>query len=334
MATHAESPPSRAIIDRHALAVYSSMAMLAGMKLDVFTPLKDGPLSVETLAEAIGVSPAKLSPLLFVLVTAELLAVSDGLFANTPVADHYLVRGRQSYVGDAHERYSRLWSAMLRTAESVRLGAPQAKLDFATASEKALRVFLREQHPGAMEAGRILASTFSFPRFHHLLDVAGGTGGLAIAACQHCAELQATVVDLPSVTPIAEEFVIEAGLSDRIRVMASDVLARPPEGLFDVAVLRNFIQVLAPDQARRAVHNVARALEPGGSVFIWGRVLDDTRLAPFESVGQNLVFLNQFEGGQCYTENEHREWLAEAGLVEFQRTQRPGGFSIISARKA
>ncbi len=334
MATHAESPPSRAIIDRHALAVYSSMAMLAGMKLDVFTPLRDGPLSVETLAEAIGVRPAKLSPLLFALVTAELLAVSDGLFANTPVSDHYLVRGRQSYYGDAHERYSRHWNALMRTAESIRLGAPQAKIDFAAGSEQELRAFFRQQHSGVVEAGRLLASTFSFPRFHHLLDVAGGTGGLAIAACQHCAELQATVVDLPAVTPITQEFVNEAGLSDRLRVLSCDVLDRSPEGSFDAAVLRNCIQVLATDQARRALHNVARALQPGGTVFIWGHVLDDTRLSPLESVGLNLIFLNQFEGGQSYTEQEYREWLAEAGFVEFERAHQPGGTSIVTARKA
>jgi hypothetical protein len=32
-------------IFRHVYGVYPSMAMLAGMQLDVFTPLKDGPMS-------------------------------------------------------------------------------------------------------------------------------------------------------------------------------------------------------------------------------------------------------------------------------------------------
>ena len=100
--------PGREVIDRHAFAVYLPMAMLAGMKLDVFTPLKDGPLSVEALADVIGVDSTRLSMLLYALVLAELLEVNDGLFANTAVSDHYLVQDYPSYVGDLHELYSRL----------------------------------------------------------------------------------------------------------------------------------------------------------------------------------------------------------------------------------
>ncbi len=49
--------------------------MLAGMQLDVFTPLKDGPLTAEQLAAALNVKAEKLSPLLYALVAAELLTV-------------------------------------------------------------------------------------------------------------------------------------------------------------------------------------------------------------------------------------------------------------------
>ena len=332
--TESPSPPSREVIDRHAFAVYLPMAMLAGMKLDVFTPLKDGPLSAEALAEAMGVGSARLSLLLYTLVAAELLEVNEGLFANTAVSDHYLVRGQQSYIGSLHDLYSRQWGSLPRTADSIRLAAPQAKLDFAEGSEQELRAFFRQQQPGAMAAGNLLAGTFDFKRFRHLLDVAGGGGGLSIAACQVCPDLHATVAELPSVIPITEEFVKEAGLSDRIKAVSADVCDRPPEGLFDAAVLRNFIQVISSDQARRALHNVAQALEPGGAIMIWGRVLDDSRLSPIESVAQNLVFLNQFDEGQSYTEGEHRDWLAEAGFVDIQRSQQPGGFSIVSARKS
>jgi hypothetical protein len=332
--TEPPSPPGREVIDRHAFAVYLPMAMLAGMKLDVFTPLKDGSLSAEALAEAIDVDSARLSLLLYALVAAELLEVSDGLFANTAVSDHYLVRGRQSYIGDVHELYSRLWGVLPRTAESIRLAAPQAKQDFAAGSEEELRAFFRQQQPGAMAAGKLLADTFDLKRFHDLLDVAGGGGGFSIAACQACPDLRATVVELPSVIPITRELVNEAGLADRIKAVSTDICEYPPEGLFDAAILRNFIQVISSVQARRALLNVSQALEPGGAIMIWGRVLDNSRLSPFESVMQNMVFLNQFDEGQSYTEREYRKWLAEAGFVDIQRSQQPGGHSVVSAHKS
>ena len=44
------------------------------MQLDVFTPMKDGPLTAEQIAAAIGVGPSRLRLLLlYVLVTAGLV---------------------------------------------------------------------------------------------------------------------------------------------------------------------------------------------------------------------------------------------------------------------
>src|SRR5262245_9510218 len=90
-------------IYRHAYSVYPSMAMLAGMQLDVFTPLKDGPMSGARLAQALDVSQEKLRPLLYALVNAELLRIEDDQFANTPEGDLYLERGRSTYLGGTHE---------------------------------------------------------------------------------------------------------------------------------------------------------------------------------------------------------------------------------------
>ena len=72
--------------------VYPSFAMLAGMQLDLFTPLKAGPMRPEQIANAIGVDVAKLKPLLYALVAAELLTVEGDRFANTDEANHFLVR--------------------------------------------------------------------------------------------------------------------------------------------------------------------------------------------------------------------------------------------------
>ena len=58
-------------------AANGAFAMLAGMQLDVFTPMKDGPLTAEQIAATIGVGPSRLRLLLYVLVTAGLLPRTD-----------------------------------------------------------------------------------------------------------------------------------------------------------------------------------------------------------------------------------------------------------------
>ena len=90
-------PPRPETIERLEAAVYPSFAILAGMQLDLFTPLKDGPMNVGELAQALGVGPTKLEPLLYSLVDAELLIVEGERFSNTPEAAHFLVRGIPTY---------------------------------------------------------------------------------------------------------------------------------------------------------------------------------------------------------------------------------------------
>lgn len=320
---------------RHVYAVYPPMAMLAGMQLDVFTPLKDGPLTATALAEAVGVRPEKFQPLLYALVDAELLTVEGDRFANTAEADHYLVRGRPAYMGGVHELYSDLWSAALKAAQSIRAGAPQAKHDFTAMPDEELAGFFRGLHAGALANGRQLVEGYALCRYRNLLDVGGGSGGLAIAACQCCPDLRAKVAELPRVAPIARSFVEEAGLTDRVQVLVADLVERSPGGRFDVAVLRNLVQVLAPDQARRVLKNVSEAMEPGGTILILGHVLENSRLAPTQAVGLNLTFLSIYDEGQAYTEGQHRLWLTEAGFseIETQYGFVRGGLSVISARK-
>jgi SAM-dependent methyltransferase len=324
-----------ATIYRHAFGIYPSMAMLAGMRLGVFTPLKDGPMTVADLARAIGVDPRKLRPLLYALVNAELLTHEGERFGNTPEAQVYLVRGEPAYVGSVHELYADLWHAALQAGQSIGTGTPQVKHDFATMSDDELGAFFRGLHAGALAVGRQLAARFGFERVSTLLDVGGGSGGLAIAACQACPNLSATVVELPRIVPFAEDFVRKAGLIERIKVRASNVVEQAPDGRFEVATLRNLVQVLGPEDARRAVSNIGQALAPGGLLVIVGHVLDDSGLAPAEAVGMNLAFLSIYDEGQAHTEREHRAWLADAGFAEIEVHYRAaqGGASIVTARK-
>jgi len=325
--------PRPETIEKLANAVYPSFAMLAGLQLDLFTPLKDGPMTAAQLAAALGVRPDKLKPLLYALVAAGLLTVKDDSFFNTPEADHFLVRGRPGYRGGRHETFSRQWLGTLKTAETIRTGMPQAKIDYSAMPQDQLEPYYRGIHAATVASGCDLVARYDFSSYRSLVDVAGGSGGLAIAVAEACPHLRATVVDLPTVTPITQRYVAEAGAADRVQVMTADVVNEHLTGSFDVAALKAFIQVLSPDQARRALRNVWRVIEACGVIYILGAILDNSRLAPPEIVGTNLHWLNIFEEGQAYTEQEYRAWLAEAGFVDFKRVILPNKTSIVTARK-
>ena len=56
-------------------------------------------------------------------------------------------------------------------------------------------------------------------------------------------------------------------------------------------------------------------------------------MPPFYQCTRNLFFLNVFDEGQVYTEQEHRDWLADAGFEHYERLLLPNNMSMVSARK-
>ena len=320
-------------IDSLADSVFPAMAMLAGMKLDVFTPLKDGPLTTDEIATEIGAPPRQLGPLLYALVEAGLLLVDDDRFSNTGEAAQFLVKGIPGYVGARHLSFSRQWSGLIKTADSIRSDSPQARLDFATMPPEELENFYSGSIAAARAAGRGLAERYDFTTYRRLVDVAGGSGGLAVGIAESCPMIQSTVVDLPSTIPHARKLLETTEDSGRIGTQAANVVEGPFSGSYDIAVMRNFIQVLSADHARKALRHVNQSLEPGGTLFILGTILDDSRLTPSFAVSSNLNYLNIYDEGRAYTVGEYRNWLQETGFEFLERVLVPDGTSIIKARK-
>lgn len=333
MTSAPSAPPSRAPIDRVREAVVTPMAVRAAVQLNVFTPLAHGPMTAAELADALGVKTRRLEMLLYQLVIAEFLELRGEKFANSPMADHYLVEGRRTYFGGIHELWTEMFNAQLQTAESILSDSPQAKLDFLAMSTEELRKFMRGVHGGAVLAGRDLAKKAEFAVAQHVADIGGGTGGVAIGLCREHSRLKATVFDLPSVVPIAQETVDEAGLADRIKIATANILEGAPLDGFDIVTARNLFQTLSEEDCQRAARNIAAALPSGAVMFVIGLICDDSRLSPVNCVGMNLVFLNTFDDGQAYTESQYRSWLGEAGFADIEREPLAQGFSLMIARK-
>jgi 2-hydroxy-4-(methylsulfanyl)butanoate S-methyltransferase len=332
-----ESPIVQAeTVNKLRFAADAAFAMLAGMQLDVFTPLKDGPMTSEQIAAAIGVGRARLRLLMYCLVAAGLLNEQDGRFSNTPEANQFLVKGTPSYMGNRHATIAMRWLGSLKTAESIRTGVPQAKLDFSNSPQEEVETFLRNINANTIPAARALLDKYDFSSIKTLVDVGSGGAGLAITITKACPHIKATTIDLPQVAPIAQKIVQEEGATDRVNVIVANVLSGPLPGSYDVAVLRGLLQVLSLQDARLAVKHIAAAVNPGGKIYIIGQILDDSRLSPLEAVGFNLAFINTYDAGESYTEKEHREWLSEAGFVDIERANfllGDGSGGLMTARK-
>ncbi len=321
-------------IERLGRAVYPSLAMLAGMELDLFTPLKDGPMTPGQLADALEVNAGKLRPLLYSLVAAGLLEVVDERFSNVPESQKFLVRDSPDYLGGRRVFFARRWNSLFKTSETIKTGIPQGKLDYSTMTAQQLESYFRSIYNQTVASANNLLARYDFSSHRHLADVGGGSGGLAITIAKACPGLKATVIDQPNVIPFTQKFIEEAGANEEIEALAADAVEGTPSGSYDVAVLSALLPVLSPQHARLVVLNVGKVVKPNGMIYIVdGGILDDSRLSPEEALANNLGFINQFDNGEAHTEGERRAWLTEAGFQDIERVLVPNDTGIMTGRK-
>src|SRR4029453_11156148 len=126
----------------------------------------------------------------------------------------------------------------------------------------------------------------------------------------------ATVVELPEVTPITQKIVDEEEGAERVTVLAADAASAPIPGSYDIAVLQRVLQVLSPEDARQVVCNTGAAINPGGTIYIVGQILDDSRTSPISAVAANLTWINP-----TATLLEHT--LLTQGFMEGQKAASP-----------
>ena len=257
----------------------------------------------------------------------------DG-FANTPETAAFLVKGQAGYLGGVHELLSQIWHADLLTAQSIRTVKPASLHDFSAASDAEMAAMLRGMHAASFAAGRDFARRFDFSGCRSVIDIGGGSGGLVAALCDAHPSLQGTLFDLPRTVSLAAAILRDSPGGKRVSVETGDILAAPPRGLHDVAVLRALIQVLGPADAARAIAHAATAVRPGGTIYIaGGGILDNDRIGPVAAVFWSVTFMNLYPAGASYTEAEHAAWLAAAGCGEIERITLPAGGGIIRATK-
>jgi len=187
------------------------------IQLDVFTPLSEGVEPIEQLAEGLKVLPTKLKPLMHALVSAGPLEVENERFPNTSEANYYSARGGPCY---RYPSLARRWEAILKTAETIHTGIPQAKVGNTEASPADLELFFRGRHADTLAIGQDLVSRYDFLSHRQLVDIAGGSGGVAIALARACPSLHATVLDLTSVTPVTQWIVDETDVARGIDVVS------------------------------------------------------------------------------------------------------------------
>lgn len=171
-----------------------------------------------------------------------------------------------------------------------------------------------------------------------LLEVGCGTGNLQIQIAKAFPNARCTGVDIdPTGLAAARQAVLDAGLADRVRIVAGDVGAAVPREAFDVVIMVEVLHEIAPEIRPAVVRGSAGALRPGG----WLVIVDETYPSTLSEARQpEFMFPLQtgleelMWGNVVPTREEQESLLRNAGLTgRIERTLIGAGFTLLTTQK-
>jgi acetylserotonin N-methyltransferase len=328
-----------------ALGFMDSQVLLTAEELGVFDVLDAGPGTAAAVAEATGLPEDSADRLLVALCALRLLRKeADGRYANGPEASEKLVRGKPGYIGAMfHHVRDVLYPAWNYCKEALQEGRAQWERAFPGgpppnedlySNPPALRAFMEGMHAITYTAAAEFASRAEeqLGKVGSIIDAGGASGAFLIAVAERFPGLQGTVLDLPPVRPIAEGFIREAGLSDRLSFEAGDFWEDPLPAGADAYSLGFILHDWDRAGGDLILGKLAEAA-PAGALLILGEyLLNDEKDGPLHVARQDLNMLISARGRER-SASEYAAWVREFGFELEEIFLTDGGKNFMTARK-
>lgn len=298
-----------------------SQILFTAIDLDLFTHIARGGNRLDILLERLPLDERGLRLLLNGLVGIGFLKASaEGVYSLPEDVAHFLVKPEASYIGGMVHHCKWLYENWSMLTDAVTSGQPvggaQSLAQLEIYFSELVKGLYVSNYPTAQKLATILEIGSSYKNLE-ILDVAGGSAVWSIAMLEKDAGSQATVLDFPSVTHVAESYVSQHGLSDRFRYWPGDLEAMDLDGArFDLIVMAHICHMLGPTATKKAFQKLRKVLKPGGRIAIVDFVPDDARSKAGWALTFGVNMLITTPEGDVFTAAEYTQWLKEAGFGE------------------
>ena len=287
---------------RSLYAPVRSKLLLAAIELKIFDGLSRHS-SAEAVARAIGAHLRNTEIFLDGLVACDFLEKRNSLYRNTSASQAFLVEGGPTYLGTVLTDSSKMLLAGLDDLPGlIREGPPTPSKDADISSEDVWVHFAKSmanyERVAAQQVVKVISGLQEFPSLGRMLDLGGGPGIYGIAIVSGHPNMKGVIFDRPAVVKVAESFIKEYELEDRMDVMGGDYFHDSIGGGYDLiwaCATLNFYK----DDLDSLMQKIHSALNPGGVFVSFQDGLTRERTKPSEMVlgmlssaliGQDLGF--------------------------------------------
>ncbi|TWT39244.1 methyltransferase [Blastopirellula retiformator] len=296
-----------------------SQVVLTVGELGLADLLKDGPCSVEDLAQDCGANPERLYRLLRAAASVGVFAETDPhVFKMTPLAeplasDHpYSLRSFSQMMRDEHFAvWGRLASAVRSDENAFQEMYGQEFFTYLGDHPKSAAIFdaaMTSYHGRETEA---ILDAYDFSQFDMIADIGGGNGSKLAAVLTKHPQLRGLLFDLPHVVERAAEKLESSRVSDRATLIGGDFFAEVPRSA-DGYMMRHIIHDWDDEKSTLILKNCRAAMEPGQKLLLIEYIIPPGNEPSFGKFIDLTMML--IPGGKERTEAEYRDLLAGCGF--------------------
>jgi len=206
-----------------------------------------------------------------------------------------------------------IYPQFLGLADGLRGNPPQSMRDMLADPQQAA-LFTNAQHQGSMGPSVLLSRSVDLSGRQALLDVAGGSGAFSIVLCRRYDALKATIIDFPGVVEVASKFIAEAGLEDRIAVVAGDALEVEWPANQDVVLMSYLLSAVGSSDIPRLLTAAYGALAPNGILIVHDFMLDVDHAGPPEAAQFFLSYIAQRTDSVSFNGSDIEKASTNAGF--------------------
>jgi acetylserotonin N-methyltransferase len=317
-----------------------SKILFTAVDLKLFDHLVSQPLSLEELAKKLNLKHlSSLERCLNACVALKLLnrEVNNQKYSNTKLSETYLVSTSPStlngYINHNNQSSYLIWTNL---SNAIRDNAPQWKQTFENiqGDQFKFNAFYRDENAEiTFMSGMHQLGLTCFPsvvecldnsqKFKIICDIGGGTGCLAISACQANPHLRGIIFDLPVIEKHAVRCLnqISDDIRHRIHFQSGDFFhdSLPEADLFS---LGRILHDWNDQQCEELLAKIYRRLpENNGAILIAEKLFNEDKTGPIDVITQDINMLLSTAGKER-SASEYTNMLKKVGFknIKCQKT--------------
>ena len=298
----------------------ADMLLTALVHLDLFSWLAANPSTLQDICRTFDTTARPTDVMLTLLAAMGLVEERQGVFHVTPTAREHLVKTSPWFLGPYYESLKNRPIALdllkvLRTARPANWSSQKDGQDWHRAMEDEA---FAAQFTAAMDCrgvylAQAVAKSLDLSGYRRVLDIAGGSGIYACSLVAHHQHMSAAVFEKPPVDAIAARAIARRGCSERVEVVAGDMLVDRLPSEADVHLWSNVLHDWDEPVVRQLIRASIDVLPPRGLIVIHDAFLNAAKNGPLH-VAEYSVLLMHASEGRCYSTREMTEYLADAGF--------------------